>query len=400
MSKKSATKQDSESSYAERDIVLAKVRGFPPWPGMVVNPDKVPPAVAKERPTGKKTPFFCVRFFPVGDYAWLVAKDISMLKRHEIEAWISDPPKRSGDLLNGYRIALNPEKWEEEKSNAEMAAAEQEGNAEVDQLDSEEEDDDAPKKVKKRKRDSEAASSVKSTKVKPRKSAGSVKGKKSKSKDMVESEDDGENDAAEEEDAPPSKKKAAPPPSKKAKKDKDGDEVDPALEKDPEARKVREWRHKLQKALLSKSPPSNDDMIALDQLFTTVEAYEHENIIQYLSFSKIGKVMRHIFALPPEKVPRDDEFKFRQRAKALVDKWHAILGGDKANENGTKSGANGTNGTPANGVAAADSKPQSKAEAKANAASNANGTDATAEGSNDSSGEAKKDASSEDVAMA
>ena len=34
--------------------------------------------------------------------------------------------------------------------------------------------------------------------------------------------------------------------------------------------------------------------------------------------------MRHIAVLP-EKMPLDAEFKFRGRAKALVDKWHQIL---------------------------------------------------------------------------
>ncbi|KAJ6580383.1 hypothetical protein DFH09DRAFT_979145, partial [Mycena vulgaris] len=42
-------------------------------------------------------------------------------------------------------------------------------------------------------------------------------------------------------------------------------------------------------------------------------------------FSKIGKVMRHIHLLEENRIPRDDEFKFRERAKALVDKWHEIL---------------------------------------------------------------------------
>lgn len=35
MSKKGAKTQNKEQSYEVRDIVLAKVRGFPPWPGMV-----------------------------------------------------------------------------------------------------------------------------------------------------------------------------------------------------------------------------------------------------------------------------------------------------------------------------------------------------------------------------
>ena len=99
-------------------------------------------------------------------------------------------------------------------------------------------------------------------------------------------------------------------------------------------------------------------MPALDSLLSTVEKYDQINI-QYLSvrslfvlyarrsmpitmflqFSKIGKVMRHIAALPAEKVPRDDEFKFRERARVLVDKWHQILGANKPN--GTEAAANG-----------------------------------------------------------
>ena len=35
MSKKAGKSQKEQSSYEVRDIVLAKVRGFPPWPGMV-----------------------------------------------------------------------------------------------------------------------------------------------------------------------------------------------------------------------------------------------------------------------------------------------------------------------------------------------------------------------------
>ncbi len=29
------SKSDKETTYEFRDIVLAKVRGYPPWPGMV-----------------------------------------------------------------------------------------------------------------------------------------------------------------------------------------------------------------------------------------------------------------------------------------------------------------------------------------------------------------------------
>jgi len=95
MNKKSGKSAKEVSSYEIRDIVLGKVRGYPPWPGMVssiesrvpsgmvslishfispafrffqvVDPENVPEQVMKERPTTKKTHFYCVRFFPTGD---------------------------------------------------------------------------------------------------------------------------------------------------------------------------------------------------------------------------------------------------------------------------------------------------------------------------------------------
>jgi hypothetical protein len=49
--------------------------------------------------------------------------------------------------------------------------------------------------------------------------------------------------------------------------------------------------------------------------------------------------MRHIANLDPEKVPRDEEFKFKQRAQALVDKWQVLA--HKKPTDGTSDGING-----------------------------------------------------------
>jgi hypothetical protein len=157
--------------------------------------------------------------------AWLVAKDISKLQIHEIEAYISEPYKRSGDLLQGYRIALDPKKWEEELEQAGFEAGEAEADAEIDQLESEAGDDRDKKaaRPKKRKRESEAGLSRSKLRIKVDKgserrksgSKGKRNGNKLLSKDMVESEDDGEGGG-------PSNKGS--PPTKKAKRDKDDDE--------------------------------------------------------------------------------------------------------------------------------------------------------------------------------
>ncbi|KAL0569042.1 hypothetical protein V5O48_012927 [Marasmius crinis-equi] len=351
--KKGNKKETVETTYEYRDVVLGKVRGFRPWPAMVVDPESVPSPVLKERPSGKTT-----------STAWLTPKDISKLQKHEIEAYINEPHKQSKELLAGYRAALNPKEWEETRT-AQVADADEDeeeeadGPGEVDELASGDEDGSRGKKrkkaansaaggTKKRKRDDTASASAGGKGGKKKgESASAALSKKStkggkknrKSKAMAESEDEGGAGAEEEEPSGPASKKATPPPAKKAKKD-DGEES-----ADPEAIKVREWRHKLQKTFLSnKGPPKESEMPAMDQLFTTIETYEKMDV-NYLSFSKIGKVMRHIAALTDDKVPKDDRYRFRERAKKLVDQWHLILGNTK--EGGTAKEMNGAaNGGP------------------------------------------------------
>ncbi|KAF8203464.1 hypothetical protein K438DRAFT_1757785 [Mycena galopus ATCC 62051] len=91
------------------------------------------------------------------------------------------------------------------------------------------------------------------------------------------------------------------------------------------ALKAREWRHKLQKTFLSSTVlPKEDDMPVVDMLFNVLEMYGGMNI-GYLNSSKIGKVMRPIHLRLPNRVTWDDEFRFRDRAGVLVNKWHNLL---------------------------------------------------------------------------
>jgi hypothetical protein len=59
---------------------------------------------------------------------------------------------------------------------------------------------------------------------------------------------------------------------------------------DPDAVKVKDWRHKLQRAFLVKATglPAAEDMDTFDELFRTIENYENMKF-EYLQFSKIGK---------------------------------------------------------------------------------------------------------------
>ncbi|KAG8897611.1 hypothetical protein FRB99_008044 [Tulasnella sp. 403] len=407
-SKKGAKAQAVEATYQIRDIVLAKVKGYPPWPAMIVDPEKVNKAVKKERPISKKTTFYCVRFFPAGDYSWAVAKDLSRLLPHEMEAYLNEPSKKNGDLKRGYEIALNPTPWEEElerrQAEYEAAAAEEEegvdqleeSEAGEDELDSDADSSSTKKKKKtqggkKRKRENVSAEEQKKRRrsaqealsAKRRPTTTSKRGSKGKtSSEHVESED---GDAyGEGEDAPgssgkkstkASKSKAADGDEKSnkrgGKKDKDDgeDAEDDALYKDPEAVRVKEWRHRLQRAFLTTKSPVASDMPALDQIFHTVETYENLTI-DYLQFSKIGKVMRRIASL--QEIPRDDEFHFRDRAQTLVTKWQAIIAKAEQEAKDKESEA-ATNGKPAEAPTSGVTPTEKSGESKAGANGVANG---------------------------
>ncbi|KAJ7167101.1 hypothetical protein C8R46DRAFT_1096045 [Mycena filopes] len=284
----SSAKKAEPETFEARDVVLGKIRGFPPWPGMVVDPATVPRAVAKERPAGKKNAVYPVWFFPAADYAWLSPKEITRLTPTQINSFINDDGARrkGGELMEGYRIALNPDPWEQTRKIPM-----------VDELDEEEEEEEGGETKKKRRRAASAA----------------AKGRKGGRKSTASEEDEVVGGEESE--------------NRASKKAKVADSSVAEYESDPEALKVREWRHKLQKTFLSnKTVLKDEDTPAIDALFTAVESYEDMNV-GYLTFSKIGKVMRHISLLPPADVPRDEEYRFRARAKALVDRWHTILSG-------------------------------------------------------------------------
>ena len=82
--------------------------------------------------------------------------------------------------------------------------------------------------------------------------------------------------------------------------------------------------------------------------------------------------MRHIHVLSDEKVPRDAEFKFRERAKVLVDKWHDILKANGAAEP-AKPAANGARKAADSEEATANGKAENGGDSKADAAKSEDG---------------------------
>ncbi|KAK6981206.1 hypothetical protein R3P38DRAFT_3464091 [Favolaschia claudopus] len=289
--------------FGVRDVVLAKVRGYPAWPAMVVDPDNVPNDVANKRPSGRKSNVLgstatasasCLQATinaispPLLSSSWLPPKELERLTPTMIHNFVNNA-KKDGDLKDGYKIALDPTTWEREHAVSPAAQDNCEGRNKAkmeDELIDEEGERELPQ--------------LKNGKT------GEEKESQKESKPTVQREDETRASAGMEAD--------------------NINLVTAELESNPEALKVRNWRHQLQKTFLSKNniPPKADEMAKIDVLFKTIEDYEGI-IMAYLTFSKIGKVMRHILLLESSRIPRDDEFHFRDRARGLVKKWQGVI---------------------------------------------------------------------------
>ncbi|GJJ06849.1 hypothetical protein Clacol_001045 [Clathrus columnatus] len=93
-----------ENDYNIDDIVLANVQGYPPWPGRLLDPEHVPGALIHERPLTSSKVYYV--------HLWVSAKNLSLLQKHDIEAYIKKPHNSSVELLKAYQTALDPSSWE------------------------------------------------------------------------------------------------------------------------------------------------------------------------------------------------------------------------------------------------------------------------------------------------
>ncbi|CAH7668231.1 hypothetical protein PPACK8108_LOCUS2707, partial [Phakopsora pachyrhizi] len=72
---------------------------------------------------------------------------------------------------------------------------------------------------------------------------------------------------------------------------------------------VRNWRHRLQRAFLGKSDVNEKMMPDIDEVFKSIEAFEMK--MEWLTSSKLGKVLKQVGALDNSKVPLDEKDKGR-----------------------------------------------------------------------------------------
>jgi len=108
-------------------------------------------------------------------------------------------------------------------------------------------------------------------------------------------------------------------------------------------------RHKLQKGLCSKeNPPTADEMPSMVDHLNALETFQdlEPSIIRETKAAKLLKVILRT------DIPRDDEFKFKERCQKLLAGWTSILAGDDVKRDNT------------NGVTKEETKENTKDDAK------------------------------------
>ncbi|KAK6909424.1 hypothetical protein I204_01287 [Kwoniella mangroviensis CBS 8886] len=312
-----ANNNDEKRNFEVGEIVLARLRGYPPWPARIANPDTLPRNVLKQRP-GKNPLIFCCQFFPAGDFSWLQSKEIKSLSQSDISAYLGESHRKSaGGLREAYITAQDPTEWDAQQADLQQAKEDAENENEVDEIEDEEEE--------------EATTGGKRKRAAPEKKKDGKKAKTTKSKATVDDDSKAKSKSA----AKPKSTatKGSKPPASKPENQEPAD--DDPLASNPECVKVKDWRHKLQRAFLSKSLPSAEEMPSYDDLFKTIESYESMTI-DALQYSKIGKVMKKIMTL--NEIPRNEEFKITDRASKLMHQWTDFIASSENKPNGAANG--------------------------------------------------------------
>ncbi|KAJ7067462.1 hypothetical protein C8F01DRAFT_1121370 [Mycena amicta] len=303
--------------YERRDLVLAKVDLLPFIPGMILDTEDVPPRIGKMRPKENQDNTYAVQLFPKGDYYWVAETKLERLSNEQINAFIAGTPDRGMDrrlygvgnrrMLKAYVAASEPDAWEDRLSSAtnKLHAGHVSPTTVTNKLQPAAEND--------MEQDRAAIASA---------TAGS-----SPPMHCGPHPDSDANDS-EDEQTVVSMLRVVP-----AEVDALTEKRKLELAKDPEAVRVRRWRHELQHTLLRKedagpsamytarlASPDEQAMIRLNNVLAQIEAYEHMTV-EYLVFSKILKIVRWIHMLGPLRIHGSEGLQVHERMGALATKW-------------------------------------------------------------------------------
>ncbi|CAI5760216.1 unnamed protein product [Candida verbasci] len=105
------------NDFPPTTIVLAKVKGYPAWPAMVLDEELLPEHISSKKPKSRKAAsnFLPVRFFSDDTYIWINITDVKLLAPEMIDAhFVESSTKRRKDNLleNAFELAKEPPEME------------------------------------------------------------------------------------------------------------------------------------------------------------------------------------------------------------------------------------------------------------------------------------------------
>lgn len=277
------------------------------------------------------------------------ARDLTLLSREACKAYAEDTHRKDGELKEAYKIGADPDEWVAQTDEVVRASEKQRQEEEMEAQEHEDqlEDDEAAD-------DETAAKGVSKKRAAPSKASAS-KAKKPRTSGAAKKDASGSSGKAD---------SVGPRKSVPAGDDEGGDEV-----LDEDTRKVRTWRHSLQRAFLPKDrSPTEEDVKGQEAIFADVENFDVTQ--DHLKATKINKVMKKILQL--ESVPLDEIHHFKRRAEALVAKWTgssapaaATPPGDDTSAPAKKENGNGEGAASGEAAPATASAAPQESEAKA-----------------------------------
>ncbi|VUC34488.1 unnamed protein product [Clonostachys rosea] len=368
LSKKASKIRITHLDAKPGDHFLVKLKGFPEWPAIICEESMLPPALLNSRPVTAARPDgtyaeayadggkrvndrnFPVMYLFTNEFGWVVNTALTELTSEMAENAMNGKIRK--DLKAAFELAAEQhpidyykqilQQFEDERiaqEEAAKAAAATPKKSKKSKPKASDVDEDvemadvsesAKAKTKKRKAEEDTATpqrpdSVKKPKIKlntsstPKAANGTSK---PQNKEVSASK--------------PSKSKAKPG-EKKSSGSKDA-KLTPQERLARKEKEVLYLRHKLQRGLLTRDQiPQESEMDQMVEYLTILENFGANLEVPIIKATKINKVMKAILKL--DSIPREEEFKFKARAQALLDQWNKLMAGE-----GNASATNGING--------------------------------------------------------
>ncbi|CAH0001114.1 unnamed protein product [Clonostachys byssicola] len=367
LSKKASKIRITHLDAKPGDHFLVKLKGFPEWPAIICEESMLPPALLNSRPVTAARPDgtyaeayadggkrvndrnFPVMYLFTNEFGWVVNTALTELTPEMAENAMNGKIRK--DLKAAFELAAEKhpidyykqilQQFEDDRiaqEEAAKAAAATPKKSKKSKPKASDVDEDvemadvsesAKAKTKKRKAEEDAATPQRPDSV-----------KKPKIKLNTSSTPKAANGTSKPQNKEASASKPSKAKSKPGEKKSAGSKDTKLTPQERLARKEKEvlyLRHKLQRGLLTRDQiPQESEMDQMVEYLTILENFGANLEVPIIKATKINKVMKAILKL--DSIPREEEFKFKSRAQALLDQWNKLMAGEGS------AATNGVNG--------------------------------------------------------